>query len=488
MAGRRDDNIAAYFSRSMSMGAEESIRDIRKGGYGSDERPLQGTLWERDSRQQTIALIEHGNTVPDNRKIDYQRFYDQDYFKLELERLWLKTWLFAARDEDIPNVGDRVPFHVGPLSFIIVRSAENEIKAFYNACLHRGTMLCSKHENSDRIRCPYHGWEWNNDGTLKRIVGHWDFTELNRSNASLREVKVGRWAGFIYINADPNCSPFEEALQVVPEHFKGFMLEERYTAARHRTLVLANWKVAQEAFMESYHLYQTHPEAVPYNGDSQTKYDVWSSAGGCVGRNSTPSAVPSMNAEPGANLVDACRMFVQGMRDWHYPHETLPEITADRDPRAQAADWYRAVVERNTGHKIDFPDGIMIDSLLYFVFPHSTIWLSEALPFTYQFTPHPTDPEKCYWEVRMLLLPEKGKPRPPAAPAVEVFPGEKIFEKAPGFGILGYVFDQDMGNMPLVQKGLRASDPAQHYAFLGRYQERLIQQWHALFDKYQAMK
>jgi phenylpropionate dioxygenase-like ring-hydroxylating dioxygenase large terminal subunit len=453
-------------------------------GRGSDDRPVARTLWDRDSRPAARSLSEHGNHEPDNQQVDYKRYYDEGYFKLEVEKLWLKTWLFACREEDIPKVGDRVPLEVGPLSFFIVRSKEDEFHAFYNSCLHRGTTLCAKLESSGGIRCPYHGWEWNNDGSLKFIPSHWDFMSITRANGSLREVKVARWGGFVFINADPNCAPLKEALQVIPDHFRNFDIENRYTAARFRKLVLANWKVAQEAFMESYHLYATHPEAVPYNGDSQTQYDIWSNEHGHVGRNATPSAVPSMHADSSASPHAAAEVYMAGMQGWHYPNEKLSKLDPDADPRVQAAQWHREVWERAYGRPSPLADAEMIDSLLYFFFPHSTFWLSESLPFTYQFTPHASDPNKSYFEVRMLLPCPKGQPRPASSPAVEISPEERVQDKAPGFNILGYVFDQDMSNMPLIQKGCRAADPSRRHSQLGRYQESIVQYWNALIDQY----
>ncbi len=467
------------------MSTDTLERPAIKRGHGSAERPVAGVLWDRDTIPDTLALREHGNVEAYNPQVDYRRYYDEEYFKVELEKLWSKTWLFACRDEDIPEIGDRIPLEVGPLSFFIVRSAEDEFKAFYNACLHRGTALCSAHQSSSSIRCPYHGWEWNNDGTLKFIPSHWDFSTVTRENGSLRGVKLARWGGFIFINADPDAAPLEDALQVVPAHFREFKPETRYTAARFRKLVLANWKIAQEAFMESYHLLATHPEAVPYNGDSQTQYDIWSNGKGHVGRNATPSAVPSMHAGPEATPHLAAAVYAMGMKGWHYPDAELPVLDPDLDPRAQVAAWHRDVMQRTYGRRFDLPDAVVIDSLLYFVFPHSTFWLSESLPFTYQFTPHATDPGKSYFEVRMLLPVPEGQPRPPSSPAVDVAPDERVFEKVPGFGILGYVFDQDMSNMPLIQKGVRAADPAQHHSILGRYQETLVQYWNELFDRYQ---
>ncbi|MCB5946074.1 Rieske 2Fe-2S domain-containing protein [Acidocella sp. KAb 2-4] len=452
-------------------------------GYGSAERPVIGVLWERDAGGQNQAMTAKGTYEPSHKSVDLKRYYDPAVFSDEVEKIWRKQWLYACREEDIPQIGDRVPFHVGPLSFFIVRTAEDEFKAFYNACPHRGTMLCAKPESGATIRCPYHAWEWNVDGKLKRIPSHWDFPEVTRVNGGLPEVKLDRWGGFVFINADPESGPLEEALGVMPEHLRQFAPETRYTKARYRKLVQANWKITQEAFQEAYHLYATHPEGVPFNGDSQSQYDIWPTRNGAIGREAVPSAVPSMHAGPEATPLQAAHVFAQVMKSWHYPEADLPELDSAKDIRAQIGAWHRKVYEQTYGRPNHAPDAVMLDSVLYFMFPHFCIWFSEAVPFVYQFTPHSTDPGLCYFEVRLLMPCTEGEPRPPSSPAVEVGIGESIFEKVPAFGFLGMIFDQDMNNMPLVQRGAQAADPQQAIARLGTYQESLIQHWHELFDR-----
>jgi len=277
-------------------------------------------------------------------------------------------------------------------------------------------------------------------------------------------------------------------LQVIPEHFAAFQPENRYTAARFRKLVRANWKIAQEAFMESYHIMATHPEALDYGADSQVQYDIWTSPGGSVGRNAQPTTVPSMLARPEANMHDGAAAFALALRDWHYPGYPLPTIDRNQDARRQAADWHRAAIEYTYGVKMDMPDSFYLDSSLYFVFPHCCFWLCESLPFTYQFTPHATDPEQSYFEVRMLLPCPAGKPRPPSAPVVEVSADEKIHDRAPAFSFLGYIFEQDMSNMPLIQRGAHAAARAHRHTNLGRYQEFLIQHWNAVIDHCMARR
>ncbi|MFT4054129.1 MAG: aromatic ring-hydroxylating dioxygenase subunit alpha [Novosphingobium sp.] len=453
-------------------------------GYGSDERPLAAELWRREAHQPDHpAIAAQGNFEPDLYNVDHKRYFDPSWAQDEIDHVWSRNWLLACREEDIPEVGDRLPLQVGSLSFLVIRSAPDTFKAFYNSCLHRGTMLCSKKESGATIRCPYHAWEWNADGRLKRIPSHWDFPEITRLNGALPEVMLERWGGFIFINANDDAAPLSEALHVVPEHFRDFAPERRYTAARFRKLVRANWKVTQEAFQEAYHLYATHPEAVPFTGDAQGEYLIWEGEHGQVGRNLTCSAVPSMHAPSEDTALKAGMMFAQGMCDWHYPGEAPPVLDENGDIRAQLGAWHRQLASRFYGREIDLPDALMLDSPLYFVYPHACFWLSEAVPFVYQFLPHESDPELSYFDVRVMLpCPEEG-PAPAAAPAIELDADQSVFAHCPDFGFLGYIFDQDMSNMPLIQKGAHAADPEKPYTRLGIYQEMIIQHWNGMMER-----
>lgn len=469
----------------MDMATRQKVR-----GYGSELRPLARDQWAREAYLPGWpALTETGNIEPppESMNVPYSVYHDKDWAQAEEQQIWAKSWLYACREEDLPELGDRVPFNVGSRSYIIVRTGQDDFKAFYNSCLHRGTKLCSKPETGDTIRCPYHAWEWSVDGSLKRIPSHWDFQDIKPGNASLPEVHLDRWGGFIFINASDEPGPLLDALGPLQRHFQGFFPERRYTAARFRKTVKANWKICQEAFMESYHVYATHPEASPFTGDTQCQYDIWVSGAGHVGRNGSASITPSMLSPADATVFVAGQIFLQAMRDWHYPEEPLPEIVPQGDIRAQIAAWHRDVAGRFYARTFEVPDAVMLDSLLYFIFPHMGLWLSEAVPFAYQFLPHETDPEMSYFEVRLLLPAPGDRPAPPSAPTVELDETQSIFEHCPAFGFLGYVFDQDMSNMPKIQQGAKAANPKAQYSRLGEYQEMLIQHWNQVIaDKVRA--
>jgi phenylpropionate dioxygenase-like ring-hydroxylating dioxygenase large terminal subunit len=453
-------------------------------GYGSEKRPLTRILLARDSRPLDAALRDTGNCEPARPTVDYARYYDPDYARAEIDKLWMKTWLYAAREEDLPKVGDRLPFQVGSRSFLIVRSGAHEFKAFFNSCLHRGTQLCHKPHSGDSIVCPFHAWEWKLDGSLRRIPGHWDFPEVRHHNARLREVKLGLWGGFIFINADPEAAPLERALSVLPVHFEEFAPQKRYTAAHFRKLAGANWKVLQEAFFESYHIIGTHPEAVPFAGDSQTQYDVWGTEQGHIGRLITPSAVPGMQAPVEASSFDAAKVYAEILTQWHYPGAPAPVLDPAGDLRAQLADCHRKLYAGKYGREPNVPDSQMIDSVMYHAFPNYALWLSEYIPFVYQFMPHERDPELSYFDVRLLLPVSEGATAPSAAPRVEIGLEETIADKAPAFSFVGQLLDQDMSNLPLVQAGMKSADPMRRFSTLGSYQESIIQHWHDVHDQY----
>ncbi len=114
------------------------------------------------------CLIDEGNYLPEDQFRSRSRATTiRDYAALELEHVWKKCWQFVCREEDIPGIGDRYVYDVGPLSFIIVRSGENSFRAFHNSCLHRGTRLCDAASGGADIQCPFHGWRWHLDGSLE---------------------------------------------------------------------------------------------------------------------------------------------------------------------------------------------------------------------------------------------------------------------------------------------------------------------------------
>ena len=96
-----------------------------------------------------------------------ERYTSKNFFEMEWENVWTKTWQVAGRTTEIPESGDFFTFELGPESFLIVRQADGSVRAFYNVCQHRGNRLVQAPEGSmPSFTCDYHNWRWGIDGAL----------------------------------------------------------------------------------------------------------------------------------------------------------------------------------------------------------------------------------------------------------------------------------------------------------------------------------
>ena len=455
---------------------------VQKGVF-TDDSPLYPDLLAMDTRTPSAALhavgefmVEGGQTIPRS------RYFDPDYAAREMEHVWKKTWQIAAREEDIPEIGDRVTYDVGALSFIIVRSGPEQFHAFYNSCLHRGTKLCKGSAGGDTVKCPFHGWEWNLDGSVHNLPGRWDFPGVTDETHKLPQVNIARWGGNLFINPDPNAKPLETALGVLADHFKDYAFENRWTAVRLRKKIRANWKVAMEAFLEGWHLSETHGQAQSFNGDSNSQYDVWEDEDSQVSRSITPSGVPSPELGPKGSVRQAVIDMIKAVTP---PGIELPDFDkVENLDRAYGAEWRRKVLTQMTGRDFsDQSDADMLDAVQYFMFPNFFPWYGEGAPLSYQFMPYGSDPNESVMGIRYTLpLPADGV-RPPAAPLLELDFDQTLQDNNAGFGLFDEVFDQDMSNLELIQEGLKTGSPASDHVVLGVYQECRIKSLHARIER-----
>ena len=126
------------------------------------------------SRPPAVLRSESPATGQSLEDVSAERYFSPEWHAREVEKVWRKTWQFACRAEHIPHVGDQCTYEIVDDSVLLVRTAPDTVKAYINSCLHRGTMLRTEAGNAGQIRCPFHGWIWYLDGTLKVIPGQWD--------------------------------------------------------------------------------------------------------------------------------------------------------------------------------------------------------------------------------------------------------------------------------------------------------------------------
>lgn len=195
-------------------------------------------------------------------------YLSASFAELEKKRLWPRVWQIACREEEIPKPGDYVTYDIQDESIIVVRTAEGDIRAHHNACPHRGRRLTTGCGSTKEFVCGFHGWRFDHSGSNTYIQDPEDWgTCLKKGDADLASVKVGRWAGWVWINMDPDSEPLETFLEPVIARCDKFELDRLRFRWSKSTRLDCNWKVVIEAFDEGYHVAGTHPQLLNYTED-----------------------------------------------------------------------------------------------------------------------------------------------------------------------------------------------------------------------------
>ncbi|MFS0849799.1 SRPBCC family protein [Novosphingobium panipatense] len=416
--------------------------------------------------------------------VSKDRYVDPAFASAEMERMWTRTWQMACREDHIPEAGDYYVYDVGPYSFIVTRNEDGAIHAYFNACLHRGTKLKPSGTSgyTMNLKCPFHGWTWNLDGSLKEIPERWDFAHATTRRTCLPEARVERLGGFVWINMDPDAPSLAEYLgPEIMEHMAAWRLEDRYIYLHVQKSYPANWKLTMEAFMEAYHVGDTHPQVAPANGDVNSQYDVY---GEHVNRFISALGVVSPKLRNRYSEKDIIDNFTLG--DSSSLGGTRPELKDGERARQVMADMFRTLFESATNSDLSaVSDTELLDTYSYTFFPNLFLFPGISLPMIYRFRPDARDHRRTIYEV-MFMRPKPRDGSQVETAEMQILQDHQSFAEAdgmdPGFGI---ILDQDTDNLHAQQEGLEAS--AKPGLTLGDYQEIRIRHFERAIDKYIAM-
>jgi phenylpropionate dioxygenase-like ring-hydroxylating dioxygenase large terminal subunit len=433
---------------------------------------------DTDTRPVPDFLRQENYSYLGSEPLQAERYTSPDFFRRELEKMWPRVWQFAAREEDIPEPGDFALYENAGRSYLVTRQPDGSIRAFHNVCLHRGRKLRLESGSAAEFKCPFHGFAWNTDGSLKNIPCRWDFPHLQDEKMALPEAQVGRWAGYIFIREAAEGPSLEEYLAPLPDFFKRWRHEECTTVIWVGKVVNANWKVVAEAFMEAWHTIETHPQILPFTGDANTQYSTY---GDHVNAALTPFAVMSPHIDPVGKpqqwIVDEFLKY-NGRAGGTEMSVAVPDgMSARRAMAAANREKYQADSGYDHSH---VTDAELLDAFVYNVFPNFAPWGGFMPNIVYRWRPWP-DQDKTLMEVRILVRLPADAPKPPPVEMNFLGP-DQPWTDAKELGVLGDVFQQDMDNLPFVQDGLKASKNGE--VQLGNYQEIRVRHLHATLDKY----
>ena len=437
-------------------------KETEEGPRSASHYPLEFFL-ENDRKPELIPeVFKRSSPMPGGpAMVPTQRFYEKKYHDLEVEHIWKKCWQMVCRVDDIPEVGDYHVYEIANLNYLVVRTAENEFRAYYNACLHRGRLLRERSgKRAKEFRCPYHGWSWGIDGKLHDMPAEWDFQGVREKVCKLPEAKVATWGGFVFLNPDPDAASLEKYMgPEMIEHYAKIKLQNRYKQADVVKVLRCNWKIAMEAFLEAYHVIATHPQLLLAGGDlADTRYDVFGNWGRLGHANISVSS-------PHRGMIASKEQALDAYR--------------------KAADFNREYLRGIIGEEVEqFSDTELVEQTFNNLFPNFSPWGGWGR-IVYRFRPNGDNPDECLMQAMLLAPWPEGKPKPAPRPQRLLGPDDP-WTDAPELGTLAKIFMQDTGNVPHVQTGLKTKQPP--YVWYSGYQESIIRNFHANYEKALGLK
>jgi len=188
-------------------------------------------------------------------------YTDPLLYERECERIFYRDWICVGRVEDVAEVGDFLTRTIGREPLVIVRDGNGTIRAHLNVCRHRRCTLVEGTGSAKTFRCPYHGWMYGLDGTLRATPAFRETLDFDKADYPLMGVKVEEWAGFIFVNLNDDAAPFADRVSETTRWGADrYRMDRMTTVRRWEYEVPCNWKVYVDNFIESYHVPWVHPE------------------------------------------------------------------------------------------------------------------------------------------------------------------------------------------------------------------------------------
>jgi Rieske 2Fe-2S family protein len=189
-----------------------------------------------------------------------QRFYtDPAIYRLELDYVLTKNWIFAGHESEFVNPGDFKLFRMADESAIVVRGEDGVLRAFANVCRHRGSLVCLEEAgNTRKFTCPYHGWMYNTQGELIAARNMPDC--FVRENHGLHGVSVDTVHGLVFVCLSDDPPSLSAARAELADAMRQFDFPGLRLAATKTYPIAANWKLAVENYQEFYHCATAHPD------------------------------------------------------------------------------------------------------------------------------------------------------------------------------------------------------------------------------------
>ncbi len=199
----------------------------------------------------------------DRRGLPAWTYHNPEMLKLEISEIFLASWQIAGHVNDVPNNGDYLTFDLGSERAFVVRDDKGEVRAFHNLCRHRGSRVVTgdKGHCKNALVCPFHGWVYNLDGTLRGAARPKSYPPLDKHEFGLKPIEVEIWEGFIFLRFKAGSQPSVATYLApyLPEMAPHRIATMVPAATTWSSEIPVNWKSVRDVDNEGYHVPMAHP-------------------------------------------------------------------------------------------------------------------------------------------------------------------------------------------------------------------------------------
>ena len=200
-------------------------------------------------------------------------YYNSELTRLEMEQVFLRNWLFVCHVSDLKRAGDYHCFEIADERAIVVRDHDDNFRAFHNVCRHRASRVVedSRGHCGNAMICPFHGWSYNLDGSLKNVPKANAFPEIDKDQFGLKPLDCEVWQGMVFIRFGGEGESVAELFAEAAEEIGLYRIDEMQPLEdpwEYRFDL--DWKAVLDIDNEGYHLPTGHPELFDLVGSSYT--------------------------------------------------------------------------------------------------------------------------------------------------------------------------------------------------------------------------
>ncbi len=199
----------------------------------------------------------------DRRGLPAWTYHNEALLGLEMQEVFLKHWQIAGHVNDVASPGDYFSFDIGPERVVILKGDDGEVRAFHNLCRHRGSRVVAyaKGHCKNALVCPFHGWVYNLDGTLRGPARPKSYPPLDKNQFGLKPVEMEIWQGLIFVLFKPGTQgSVAELLKPFLPELSPYRVADMLPSRAVWTAELpVNWKSIRDVDNEGYHVAMAHP-------------------------------------------------------------------------------------------------------------------------------------------------------------------------------------------------------------------------------------